>query len=176
MTDAQTAAIAAHVQAIEANIANKVQLHPDDEIFYRDYLLTTWQAKKAALEIAKEEEMIWRKKSVDFAFDPEKKSGTERIDLGNGYQAKTVKKITYGFVKDAEGKLDKQKIDNALLSIESTGPAGVLIADRLVKWTPTLSLTEYNQITPEFKKIIDEVIVVDEGAPTLEIIEPKAKK
>lgn len=170
-----TVAILAHVQEIETQIANSVELAPQDEIFYRDYLLTTWQEKKAALEVAKEAEMIWRKKAVSFAFDPEKQSGTERIDLGNGYQAKAVKKVNYGFIKDATGKLDKQAIDDALSKIEETGPVGVLTAERLVKWTPDLSLTEYKQLPEEFKTIIDKVIVTEEGAPTLEIIAPKAK-
>lgn len=168
-------AIAAHVQVIEAWIASNVELSQEDTIFYRDYLLTTWQAKKAELEVAKEQEMIWRKKAVDFAFDDEKDSGTERIDLGNGYQAKAVKKLNYGFIKTAEGKLDKQKIDDALSEIEATGPVGVLTAERLVKWTPDLSLTEYKQLPESFKKIIDAVIVTTDGAPTLDIIAPKSK-
>lgn len=143
----------------------------------RDRLLLDWEEQKKALEVAKEREMSARKLVVDFAFDPNKVSGTERIDLGNGYQAKAVKKINYGFVKNADGKLDKRAIDRALEKIEKVGGAvGELIAERLVKWTPDLSLTEYNQLDDKFKKIIDEVIVTTDGAPTLEIIAPKAPK
>jgi len=143
----------------------------------RTRLLVEWEAQKAALEVAKEKEMTARKAVVDFAFDPNKTSGTERIELANGYQAKAVKKINYGFVKDAEGKLNKRAIDKALERIEKIGgPVGELIAERLVKWTPDLSLTEYKQLDEKFKKIIDEVIVTSEGAPTLEIIAPKAPK
>jgi len=143
----------------------------------RDRLLLSWEESKKALEVAKEKEMEQRKAVVDFAFDPNKTSGTERIELANGYQAKAVKKINYGFVKDAEGKLNKRAIDKALERIEKVGGAvGELIAERLVKWTPDLSLTEYKQLDEKFKKIIDEVIVTSEGAPTLEIIAPKAPK
>lgn len=143
----------------------------------RTRLLVEWEAQKAALEVAKEKEMTARKAVVDFAFDPNKTSGTERIELGNGYQAKAVKKINYGFVKDAEGKLNKRAIDKALEKIEKIGgPVGELIAERLVKWTPDLSLTEYKQLDEKYKKVIDEVIVTTEGAPTLEIIAPKAPK
>lgn len=143
----------------------------------RDRLLLAWEESKKALDVAKEKEMEQRKAVVAFAFDPNKESGTERIELGNGYQAKAVKKINYGFVKDAEGKLNKRAIDKALERIEKIGgPVGELIAERLVKWTPDLSLTEYKQLDEKFKKIIDEVIVTSEGAPTLEIIAPKAPK
>lgn len=142
----------------------------------RDRLLLSWEESKKALEVAKEKEMEQRKAVVAFAFDPNKESGTERIDLGNGYQAKAVKKVNYGFVKTEDGKLNKAAIDKALSKIEKTGPAGELIAERLVKWTPDLSLTEYKLLPEKLKGIIDEVIVTSEGAPTLEIIAPKAPK
>ena len=143
----------------------------------RDRLLLAWEESKKALEVAKEKEMEQRKAVVAFAFDPNKESGTERIELGNGYQAKAVKKVSYGFIKTEDGKLNKAAIDKALAKIEKVGGAvGELIAERLVKWTPDLSLTEYKQLDEKFKKIIDEVIVTSEGAPTLEIIAPKAPK
>jgi hypothetical protein len=143
----------------------------------RDRLLLSWEESKKALEVAKEKEMEQRKAVVAFAFDPNKESGTERIELGNGYQAKAVKKVNYGFVKTEDGKLNKAAIDKALAKIEKVGgTVGELIAERLVKWTPDLSLTEYKQLDEKFKKIIDEVIVTSEGAPTLEIIAPKAPK
>ena len=143
----------------------------------RDRLLLAWEESKKALEVAKEKEMEQRKAVVAFAFDPNKESGTERIELGNGYQAKAVKKVSYGFIKTEDGKLNKAAIDKALEKIEKVGGAvGELIAERLVKWTPDLSLTEYKQLDEKFKKIIDEVIVTSEGAPTLEIIAPKTPK
>jgi hypothetical protein len=148
----------------------------EEYIWYRDYILTKWQKAKEALDIAKEFEIKVRTDAVHFAFDPTKQKGTERIELGNGYQAKAVKKINYGWIKDSDDKINKDAIETALNKIEDTGPAGELIAARLVKWTPDLSLTEYNQLPQEFKSIIDEVIVTTEGTPTLEIIEPKAKK
>lgn len=142
----------------------------------RTRLLVDWEAQKVALEVAKEKEMTARKAVVDFAFDPNKTSGTERVELGNGYVAKAVKKINYGWIKDESGKLNKKLIDRALEKIEKIGGAvGELVAERLVKWEPSLSLTEYKQLDDKFKKVIDEVIVTTEGAPTLEIIAPKAK-
>jgi len=152
-----------------------VEYTDEQFIAERDKRLHAWEDSQKALEKAKELEMQLRKEAVDFAFDPNKQKGTERIELGNGYQAKAVKKLNYGFIKTSEGKVDKDRIERALQKIEKTGPVGELIAERLVKWTPDLSMTEYNQLDEKFKKIIDEVIVTTEGAPTLEIIEPKNK-
>lgn len=142
----------------------------------RDRLLVDWQAKKAALEVAKEAEMDARKLAVMFMHDPSKSGTTENVELGGGYKATMKVPVRYGFVQNADGKTDKARIEKALSKIEKTGQAGELIAERLIKWTPELSLTEYKQLPDNFKKIIDDVIVTSEGTPTLEIKEPKAKK
>lgn len=142
----------------------------------RDALLLQWQDAQKRLEVAKAEEMVLRKQCVDFAFDQDKISGTERVELGGGWEAKAVKKLTYGFIQDKEGKLDRKAINAALDKIEARSDAGAYIAENLVKWTPALSVTEYNKLNPEDKAAIDAVIVTKEGAPTLEIIAPKAPK
>lgn len=165
--------IAAIVAASGGHCAD---LTPQEHIFFRDCLLSQWEEAKKQLEVAKEVEMSLRKQIVSFAFDPDKQSGTERIDLANGYELKAVKKVTYGWVKDYDGNVDKDAIETALAKIEKTGAVGELVASRLVKWNPGLSLTEYKQLDTKFKTIIDKVIVTDSGAPTLEIISPKAPK
>ena len=142
----------------------------------RDRLLVDWQAKKAALEVAKEDELTARKLAVMFMHDPAKSGTTENVELGGGYKATMKVPVRYGFIQNADGKTDKARIEKALSKIEKTGQAGELIAERLVKWTPELSLTEYKQLPDNFRKIIDDVIVTSEGTPTLEIKEPKAKK
>lgn len=134
----------------------------------RDQLLVQWLDSKRALEVAKEREAALRKQIVESAgFDLSKLEGTERLELGNGYELKAVKKLTY--------TLDVAKVDSALDKIEATGPAGKLIAERLVKFKPELSVREYKELDPKFKKIIDSVLTVKSGMPTLELIEPKAK-
>lgn len=141
----------------------------------RDALLLDHEAKKKALEIAKELEMAARKATVAFIFDTSV-SGTQNVELGGGYIAKAVIKINYGWRKTADGKIDKKAIEKALLKIEKDGEVGELIAERLVKWTPDLSLTEYKSLSEKHKKIIDDVVETSDGAPTLEIKAPKAPK
>lgn len=138
-------------------------------------LITRWNNAKTALEAAKETELKLRKEVVDFSFDQSNNKGTETIELENGWKAKAVKKLNFGWIKDGD-KVNKHKIDDALDAIERSDPAGQLIAERLVKWTPELSQTEYKKLPLKMKEIIDAVIVTSEGTPTLELIPPKAPK
>lgn len=144
-------------------------------IIKRDQLLFAWQDAKQVLERAKERELELRNQCVDFLSDPDKTKGTENVELGGGYKAKMIKKENISFVKNEEGKVDKNAIEKALQKIEKDGAVGELIAERLVKWTPDLSMTEYKQLSEKHKNIIDSVIITTPGTPTLEIVEPKNK-
>lgn len=139
----------------------------------RNASLQAWQAAKETLDIAKARELELRNKAVGLMADPEKVGKVDNVDLGNGYKAKLKIPVNYGFVKDSDGKLDKSRLDKALSKIEKDGGAGELIAERLVKWTPDLSITEYKILSPKHAAIINEVLVTSKGTPTLEIVEPK---
>lgn len=142
----------------------------------RDRRLMDWDAKVKALAAAKDAEMLARKAAVAFMHDDSKTGTTENVELGGGYKATFKVPVKYGFIKNAEGKVDKARIEKALAKIESLGGVGELVAERLVKWTPELSLTEYKLLDAKHKKIIDDVIVTsDDGAPSLEIKAPKSK-
>lgn len=142
----------------------------------RNRLLVSWQKKKIELEALKASEIKTRKLIVMFMHNPLKSGTIENVELGGGYKAKIKVPINYGFIKNDEGKIDRARIEKALSKIEKGGEAGELIADRLVKWLPELSLSEYKTLPDKFRKIIDDVIVTSEGTPTLEIVEPKTKK
>lgn len=146
----------------------------------RDSILADWEQAKTILETAKADEMMLRKKFVDFSFDHTKTSGTERIELANGYEAKAVKKETYHLVSYKEGLPVADAVDEILAAIEKADKeAGKFIANRLVKWTPELVVSEYKKVSeeyPKIKTIIDKVIETRQGAPTLEIVPPKGTK
>lgn len=141
---------------------------------FHDETLAAWEASKKALDAAKETEMKFRKRYVALASDPTKEKGTENIPLNNGFKAKVVKKINFGWIKNSDGKTDWDKVMKAQDEIEATGNEGAFIAERLFKWEATLSVSEYNKLDPKYKAIADKVIVTTEGAPTLEIIPPKS--
>lgn len=139
----------------------------------RDDLILQWQEATRKLAEAKEIESTLRAEVLKnaFAFDPEAlREGTENVELGAGYKLKAAFKINRNFVGGQEA------VEKALQKIEKSGPEGEFIADRLVKWKPSLSITEYKNLPEKFRKVIDDVVTSKEATPTLELVEPKAKK
>ena len=131
-------------------------------------LLGAWHTAKTALENAKETEMELRKQ-VQKMFFPTPEKGTQRVDLAMGYKLKLVHKINYTL-----GNNDL--VNKALDEMAAVGNEGTFIAERLVSWKPSLSVREYDALNPQYKAIINKVLTTSDGAPTLEIEEPKAKK
>jgi len=134
----------------------------------RDTLISKWLEAQAASKAAVETERLLRVQVMQ-SFFPEKQpdEGTVNEELGNGYKLK--------FVFKQNITLNKDKVEDALSEIERLGEDGKFIAGRLIKFKPELSLTEYKQLEPKMKKIIDKVITSKPGSPTIEFIEPKAK-
>jgi hypothetical protein len=135
----------------------------------RDQLITEWQQAVQTLAAAKQIEMALRnqvlKDEFDFSKEVERK-GTENIELGNGYKLKAVFKMTPKMSSADE-------VDVALTKLESKIEGGKLLADRIVKWTPELSVSEYNKLPDAARKIIDAVVVFSPGTPSLEFVVPK---
>ena len=136
----------------------------------RDALLLKWQDAQAKLEEAKAREMMLRKLVVAVCTNPDKKSGTERVELGNGWQLKTEKTINYKLKSKVEGVSNFTAVLGAYNQIRALSPD---VADKLVKWDAKLSVSEYRTLTPEMRAVIDNVLITDDGAPTVEIIPPK---
>ena len=144
-----------------------------NETANRDAKILAWEAAVKALAAAKDAEAALRKEVLAeaFAFDPEAlREGTENFELGNGYKLKAVFKISRNLNNENEA------VDKVLSKIEKTGPEGAFIAERLVKWKPELSVSEYKKLPEKFKKMIDEVVTSKEATPSLELVAPKAPK
>lgn len=146
----------------------------------KDGMLLLWQKSKDMLTKWKELEIEWRKVCAEFLV-PEKTEGTVNVELGAGYKAKVVHKYNYKLDSD------NNKIWSALDKIGSIGNQGKFIAERLVSWTPNFLKTEYTTLQEEAangsqdaKAILaiveKEMLTITEAAPTLSIVEPKAKK
>lgn len=135
---------------------------------YRMQVLDTWQEAKKALDAAKAAEAAARNEVVKLfsekASDP-MAEGTENIATGVG----TVKfKHTLNYKLDTSN--DGDKLDKVLDAIEKSMEGGNIIAERLVKWKPELSISEYRLLSPENKKRIDAVLTVTPGAKSVEIV------
>jgi hypothetical protein len=88
--------------------------------------------------------------------------------LGKGYFLKGKRPVNY--------KVDPNTVDAALDELSQLGNEGSFVADRVIKWSPELSLTEYKNLTAEQKAIVDKVITTTPGLPTLEVVAPKEGK
>lgn len=171
-TDAKPAVDYATLPIMALSGVRHEGLSPSDFVIVRDRLLQHWQEQQKFLALYKECEMSARKLFVDFATDPKVTKGTVNIDLGNGWKAKTVKKENISFIKDSEGKVDKTFISQTLDKF-CLVDGGRLMAERLVKWTPEFSMSEYKLLPPNLKALADEMIEIKAGTPTLEIVAPK---
>lgn len=139
-----------------------------------DHDIVAWQQADQELKALKAREMDLRKKVMASAF-PQATVGTNTFDLGQGYELKGVRKLNYSLTNG-----DNQTAD-ALDAIEKLGNEGAFIADRLVKWKPELSITEYkaldaaNPTHVKIKGLIDAVLTITDGSPELNVKEPKNK-
>lgn len=150
-----------------------------------DGMLMLWQQSKAAIQDAKDDEMMLRKLCVHVMV-PDAEEGMNNVDLGEGYTLKAGIKYNYrlkapvGYTGDTVDAVD-DVIDN----FSKISNEGAFIAERLFTWKVDMSLTEYRKLlaeaeTSEVKKqLLDElrkVLEISDAAPTLEIKEPKGKK
>lgn len=138
----------------------------------RDALILEWREKQAQLSKLKDEEMALRKQVLGelFSFDPEVlREGTENFELGQGYKVKAVFKIDYKLNNENDA------VDKVLTKMEKAGAEGAVLAERLVKWEPKLSISEYKKLPDKFRKLIDEIVTTKEATPSVELVAPKSK-
>jgi hypothetical protein len=143
-----------------------------------DQLLLLWNDMKKAIEDAKTAELELRKYIVKREF-PKPQEGMNTKELGAGYQLKAAIKYNYNLA-------DNEIVEKCLDHISALGNEGPFIADRLVSWKPSFLLTEYRELCERKDKgderaikilnIVNDMLTITEGTPTLEIKEPKVKK
>jgi len=119
-------------------------------------------AKQAKFFTERDKEL--RTMIYSLAFDGLDDGSQHSTPLGNGYILKGKRPVAYKLSGDVDGALEK---------IAAIGNEGSFIADRLVKWKPELSLTEYKALTDEQRKMIDPCVTTTPGLPTIEVVEPK---
>lgn len=157
---------------------------PDEQDL--DKILVKWQAAKLALAVAKETEMNLRKQAFNLGFGEDADEGTNKLELGNGYELKGVKKLNYKLVVPTgfDGAV-VDAVDECAERFAKISNEGGFIADRLFKYSVDLSISEYrllaedakvNEIKNKLLNELNKILEISEATPTLEIKEPKAKK
>ena len=167
-----------------SNFGQAPQPTPELTIAEKVELVKKWLADKAALVTIKDREMELRK-TVSKTLFPTPKKGTQRFEFDGGYKVKLVYKLNHKLgdaekVDDSGIKISIQKqVDNIVEEIDKLGPQAELLADRLIKWTPTLSVSEYEKldesdpIQAKIKDYIDTILTIEEASPELAFEEPK---
>lgn len=133
----------------------------------QDQLLLAWQKARDELSKAAANEITLRRNVIASFFPTTKpdEEGTRNYELGNDWRLKAVFKLNYN--------VDKKNVDTMLDQLEKSGDDGKFIAERIINWSPSLSVKEYRELSDAQKKIVDTVITIKPGTPSLEIVEPK---
>lgn len=130
-----------------------------------EMLLEQQQAAKLAKQYSERDKEL-RAMIYGMAFAGLEDGKTHNSPLGNGYVLKGKRPVNY--------KVDADKADAALDELSALGNEGSFVADRIVKWEPKLSVSEYGKLTPAQRAIIDRVVTTTPGLPVIEIKEPSA--
>jgi hypothetical protein len=139
----------------------------------RDEKILLWKNTANQLAELKEREMMLRKELISECFQvnlEETEEGTRTLELGGGYKLKAGLKVSRSFDGGQEA------VEKVLTKFEKFGAEGQILAERLVNWKPELSVSEYRKLPEKFRKLIDEIVVTKPASPSLEVVEPKAKK
>lgn len=137
----------------------------------KNAVLSAWKQASTEAKAWRDRESFLRKQVID-AFSNDQApgySGTENIDIGWGHKLVILHKITY----DLDKADNFANVDKALNQIEHSQEGGNVIAERLVKWKPELSVSEYKKLTPAQKAMIDRVITIKDATPSVELKQGK---
>lgn len=136
--------------------------------YTNDTLIAAWREKQAQARALAAEEKEMREEVLArfFSTDPEAE-GVETIELGAGWKLKATHKLSYSLQTD--------KLDAAMHALVNSGADGRFIADRLISFTPKLSVREYKNLDAASQNIVNEAVVIKPAAATLQLVEPKVK-
>lgn len=133
---------------------------PENTVTMQD--MVVWYELKKQLASLKTQESLMRRKIFGHCF-PEPTEGTNSYELPDGY----VLKGTHVLNRD----VDRGALDAGRTMLQEHG----LNVDKLLDFKPSLVKREYNKLTAEEKKVFDQILIVKEGSPQLEIVQPKRK-
>lgn len=152
------------------NLANNGPQRFDPDLIDHGTLAQLWADAKAASIAATNYERELRNALIAKCF-PEHapmETGTRRYQLSDDAEVKAVFTLNYKVNNedDANTAIDK---------LTALGETGALIADRLFKWKPEISASEYSKLSAEMRAIVDDAITIKPGTTAVEIATPKQR-
>lgn len=142
-----------------------------------DAILNQWHDAKQKLDAAKDAEMALRQIIVKQSgmFDAAKVEGTQTYQLGGGWSIKAVKKQNYKI----ENKKGEAFAVLHQLEIMTHLPTGEINQDllntvkELFSFDANLRKTQFDKLRGPEKKLVEDILTITDGAPSLELIPPK---
>jgi len=132
---------------------------------YRMSVLDAWREAVKAHATAQEAERKLRAEVISLFSDMasnEMSSGMETVPTGIG-KLKIEHKLDYKLDADTD------KVDTALDQIEKSMEGGNIVAERLVKWKPEISVREYKLLDAKQKAIVDKVLTIKPASKSVKL-------
>jgi hypothetical protein len=122
-----------------------------------------WARLNETLKDARLREAAARAELLEAAFPAGVERGTNRAILSDKYTLKAVRR--------PEPKVVVDKLRAALAKLCGRGPVGELLADRLVRWKPELSVAEFDKLEAKDAKLFAAAVEIKLGAAAVELVE-----
>lgn len=129
--------------------------------------LNEWYRLSQELARIKNAEMLLRTKIFRGLFE-NPVEGTNKHNLAEGW----VLKATHTIRRDVDmGSLQAYTTQNPETNMSKLTEVGIN-PELLFKWKPELAVREYRKLSEEQRKVLDNVLIIKDGSPGLEIVLP----
>lgn len=180
---------AAQGGTVEVEVHEKVEETEEQRKRRQDAEVQTWLDAKTEAAKWKDEEMQART-VVSSSFFPTPKKGTQYAPLGGGWRIKLVHGWNYklgdsGRIGDDGLAVSiETQVRELEAKIEALGPEGAMIVNRVIRWKPELSATEYLRLADESStdiekeafELVTAMLEISPKSPTLDMVEPPKPK
>jgi hypothetical protein len=128
-------------------------------------LALEWRASKDALDAAKAAEAALRTEVIDACFPAGLAEGTNTHELPRGFVLKVVSRA---LAKPG----DVESLKTAIGKLAALGEVGKLLAGRLVKWKPEVSLSEFRKLDANVQQLFGKAVTVERTSPSMSLAAP----
>jgi hypothetical protein len=142
--------------------------------------LAQWFKAKRDLAALRVNEMLLRKLIFSHYF-PSPKEGTNTVTLPDAYQLKGTHVINRKLVEESmqaltyRPQIGADPQGGAIFGPSKLEEAGIN-PSQLIKWKPEISITVYRELTEEQMHLVDQMLLIEEGSPSLDITPPSTRK
>lgn len=128
-------------------------------------IVSTWHAAKQQLAALQKQERDLRSQMIAALSTGEIEEGTERVPIGHGKDLVITHKLNYTL--DASDEAIESELDYVAKSM------GEVVAERLVKFKPSLSVSEFKALDHDVKKRFARLVTTKPASPSVEIKDAK---